>query len=138
MSSAKVTQRFKLYELLSTGEPVEVQVIAETLGIERTSVPVYINAMKKLYKAEIESVFVEHPTGNGNRKVRRVTHYKLVNAIKVPKHRTNTSHVEATEPDDGSVVPTIDPDNDLTKISDAEMSDITDSLGIDSDRGGLE
>lgn len=140
MGEKRITQRYRVYELLESGGPVAVEQIAEVLGINRTSVPVYINAMKNMYKAEIESISEVVPTGNGNRKVRKVTHYKLVNTIKVPKHRMALEDLDAleeVEDTEDKMVPVLEPG--LNENAEQELRDITTNLtGFDPTRSFQE
>jgi biotin operon repressor len=120
----KVTQNYKLWTLLQSGESVTVATIQESLGIGQYSVPVYIHELKRIYKADIESV----------RDGRKVVGYKLLNKIKVPEYRTNNAQYVAKvkeEPVADGAVPLLDADNELTQIGEDEMNDIRDSLGID-------
>lgn len=140
MGEKRITQRYKVYELLESGEPVAVEQIADVLGINRTSVPVYINAMKNMYKAEIESISEVVPTGNGNRKVRKVTHYKLINTIRVPKHRMALEDLDAleeTEDKEDKMFPVLEPE--ASDSADRELRDITTNLtGFDPSRSFQE
>ena len=63
------TLNYKMYELLYDGSPVNVDKIAESLGIERKSVAVYIHTLKSI-------------GGNVNtiRDGKRVEAYQLLNA----------------------------------------------------------
>jgi len=129
----KVIQSYKLWTLLSSGEAVEVQKIAETLGIKYYSVPVYIHELKKLYKADVQSV----------RSGRKVTAYKLVNSekVKVPMYRSNNAQYVAkttTVSLDNGAVPVLDKDNDLVVMDDKTLTDVKESLGLDTYRRDFE
>ena len=129
---AKQTQNFRLFTLLKSSTTVSKEVIAKELGVKVNSVPVYIHELKKLHKAEIETV----------RKGREVIAYKLVNRdVKVPEYRKNAADSAVkkpvkviTTPSDGSVaVP--DADLEVTQIGEREFADIRSSLGVDFGRG---
>lgn len=131
MSGPKQTQAFKLWQVLSTGEPVTVKKLEEVLGVGQYSVPVYIHELKRVYKADIESV----------REGRRVTAYRLCNKIKVPEFRSNNAQYVAPKKPVAPVV-TEEEHADPDEISDREMDDIKSQLGIDSlddfDLGDIE
>ena len=136
----KVTQNYKLMTLLSSGEAVKVESLREALNINYYSVSVYIHELKK-FGAEIESV----------REGKKVIAYKLLNyekiKNKISQYRSNNSQVEKktenkvskkeaktnTVPNADGSFPTIDPDNELAQVSENEMNDIKDSLGLGED-----
>lgn len=121
MAGPKQTQSFKLWQLLSSGEPVAVSVIEEALGVGQYSVPVYIHELKRVYKAVIESV----------RSGRRVTAYKLCNKIKVPEFRSNNALFVAPKPNKVNA-PLVEEEHvEDGDISDREMDDIRSQLFID-------
>ena len=134
---SKVTQNYKLIELLkAAADPVSKQDVAKLLGVAETSVPVYIHDLKKNLKADIGTV----------KKGRVVTHYVLNNKnLKVNPHRKNAVGVapkakvkkptEAVSVDTGEVA-VLDKELDIAVVSDREMSDIRDSLGVGSGFGG--
>lgn len=134
MSGPKLTQNYKLFALLSPGNPVSVDAIKDDLGINYYSVAVYIHELKRLFHAEIDSV----------RDGRKVVAYKLNNADKIakkikPYRSNNAQYVKPTKkaaPVSDGAIPTLDPETDkLTTVSDNEMADIKESLGL-SDFGG--
>lgn len=123
----KVTQKYKLWTLLSSGNVVTPAEIAKTLGIKEKAVPVYVHKLKKKFKASIE---VEK---NG----KTVTGYKLTNKIKVPEYRRNNAQVEkkASSKTKPLKVPTSAEAADVTVYSEKEMDDVAQSLGIDAGIG---
>ena len=130
---AKQTQNFRLFNLLKSASTVSKEQIAKELGVKINSVPVYIHELKKLHKAEIETV----------RKGREVIAYKLVTKnLKVPEHRKNAAGVApkkvakvvSTATEDGSV-PIPDADLDVAQIGEREFADIRSALGVDLGRG---
>ena len=139
---SKTTQNYRLYELLrgATGE-VSKEQIAKTLDIKLVSVPVYIHELKRLYKAEIESV---HAPATGARGGSKVTGYRLVSkSLNVPALRKGAavpytkkvSQPASEKLADGSVaVP--DKDLDIAQISEREFDDVRSSLGIGFGNGG--
>jgi predicted ArsR family transcriptional regulator len=121
---AKMTQTHKLYQILKNGDPVPVQKIAEDLGIHYYSVAVYIHELKKVFKANINSI----------RDGRKVKAYQLTNAnkIKVPEFKKNTYMLPKAKAK--PVVGFTDDLNDETSIStvsEKEFADIRSSLGLD-------
>jgi len=125
--SIKLTQNFRLFTLLQSGEVVSKETIKSTLGISENSVPVYIFELRDKFNADVESV----------REGRKVVAYKLKNKIKVPQHRSNNAQYEKPVTDtkpvqDGSVA-ILDSENEPQSISDREMADLRDQLAIDHD-----
>jgi hypothetical protein len=123
---AKATQNFKLFNLMKAGGTVSKEVIAQELGVDLVSVPVYIHELKKQFKAEIESV----------RDGRKVVGYKLLDKnLDVPQFRKNSSgNAPVKKPvvpldGDGSV-PVLDADADITENTDRDLNDLSDMLGI--------
>jgi hypothetical protein len=135
VKSNKSTQNYKLFVLLKSAGAtgVKKEYIAKELGVSLVSVPVYIHEIKRLFKADVKSI------KNG----RNVVAYALMNAdkVKVNQFRRNAAGSVAKPPkvvvtkaeevkvEDGSV-PIPDKDLDIAVISDREMSDIRDSLGV--------
>jgi hypothetical protein len=131
----KITQNYKLATLLQSGEQVTVEKIMETLGISKISVAVYIFDLRKKHKADIENI------KDGN----KVVAYRLKNKIDVPQYRSNNNQIEKKV--DGNTVtvvadsskdgggapfntPILDQDNVVTTISDRDMADLHDQLGL--------
>lgn len=125
--SAKVTQNYRLWTMLQSGEPVTIDAMQQLLGVSRVSVPVYIHELKKFFKAEIESI-------RDGTKV-KVVAYRLLNQIKVPEYRRNNGQYVAKAPvtpaTDEGAAPIIDKDNELTVMGDKEFADVAESLGVD-------
>lgn len=125
----KVTQKFKLWTLLSSGQVVSPAEIAKTLGIKEKAVPVYVHKLKKKFKAQIEV------TKDG----KTVTGYRLANKIKVPEYRRNNAQVDkkakakkpAVVKNTANALDTDAP----TVIGEREMQDVAASLGIDTGTG---
>jgi hypothetical protein len=113
--------------------------VANALSIKENSVPVYFFGMKKLYKAEIETV----------KQGRQVIAYKLLNAdavaSPVPQHRgggrsvtkpiakkkgkviaTKATKSKATKTE----TPKINSEMEISEISDSEFFDIKSQLGL--------
>lgn len=136
MSNA--TQAHSLYNLFtaSSSKSVSRDEIAKHLGVSEGSVPVYIFALRKFFKADIENV----------KDGRKVVAYRLVNAdtIKVPSHRVyrrnengevvlekpNTANVQKTATFKNSEVEILDKDLDIANLGDTEFADIKASLGL--------
>jgi hypothetical protein len=119
----------KLWDLLRTGEAISVDEIVELLNIERPGVPRYINWIKQRYKVDVETDSVVVASGSGNRKVRKVSHYRLT---KVPKKVAQEEPEERPEPEPvparNGEFEILDTDNDFTKIGEVELRDIRTSL----------
>jgi len=86
---SNLTQSFKLFEVLKSGQTVAVDKIAQELDIKLNSVPVYIHALKKK-GANIVSV----------REERKVVGYQLLNAsdLNISQVRKNSSTVKVSSP----------------------------------------
>lgn len=132
---AKSTQNYKLFEIMKSGETFSKEKIASILGVKEISVPVYIHELKSQYKAKIISV----------REGRKVVGYKLnveeSNNIKVPQFRKNSIQLQTPKKTvdanntvvvctENSAVPILDPDAELTKITERDFEDIKIDLGI--------
>jgi biotin operon repressor len=129
--SNQSTQSFRLFSLLKAGNVVGKETIAKELEIALMSVPVYIHELKKNFKADIQSV----------REGRNVVGYKLLNKnLKIPEFRKNSATYQpkpekAVKVKKGIVsengeLPTLDPNTEITQITEREFADISDSLGI--------
>lgn len=130
---AHATQNYRLFQLLKASTTCRKEVIAKELGVGLVSVPVYIHELKRLFKADIESIRVG----------RLVVGYSLKNKdIVVPQFRKGYAHKQkavatpATLP--GGATPIPDKDMDITRVSDREFADIRSSLGINYGRTGSE
>lgn len=137
----KVTQFYTLFKFLENGQPKTVDEIKDLLGVHYYSVAIYISEMKRVYKAEIESI----------RDGRRVTAYKLTNAsdIDVPMYRTNNAiyvkkekikqdqpnNVESQSKESEELHVEFNEDSELRGFDDRELLDTYSSLGIWSEAG---
>jgi hypothetical protein len=143
---AKNTQAFILFNMLKAAgdKGVSRTQVAKALNVKETSVPVYFFGMKKLYKAEIETV----------KQGRQVVAYKLLNPDEVTgvpqtrgsgkksvtkpiakKSKVVTKPVKKAAKKTGEtkvVEKAVAPDADLqvTEITDSEFADIKSSLGL--------
>lgn len=106
----KVTQKFKLWTLLSSGNVVSPADISKTLGIKEKAVPVYVHKLKKKFKATIEV----------SREGKTVVGYKLVNKIKVPEYRRNNAQIDKVA-------------NDAAKAKMAPVKKVTTASALDTD-----
>lgn len=130
---SKVTQNYRLYQLLKAGKApscVRKEVIAKELGVSIVSVPVYIHELKRLFKADIESV----------RDGREVVAYSLKNDLNVPQFRRGSvkpaGEKGATKPAKDATAPVADAEGtDITQVGEREMADIRTSLGIGTSFG---
>jgi hypothetical protein len=126
---AHATQNYRLFQLLKASTTCKKEVIAKELNVGLVSVPVYIHELKRLFKADIESVRVG----------RHVVAYRLKNKdIEVPQFRKGHTHKVKKTVTATSTTPVVDKDSDITKVSDREFADIRSSLGIDYGRTGSE
>lgn len=140
---AKNTQAFILFNMLKAAgtKGVTKSEVAKALNVKEGSVPVYFFGMKKLYKAEIETV----------KSGRTVVAYKLLNPDQVtgvPQTRgagkvkavakKSTKKVTKALPtkkvsrtvNDSTETPTLDKDMEIAQIGDRELADIKSSLGL--------
>ena len=131
--SGKMTQNYKLHQLLKASSGVvSKECVAKELGVALASVPVYIHEFKKIHKADVTSV----------RNGRNVIGYTLVTkGLKVPEFRKNAASVtpkkpvkakhkpvEATSDAGNGSVPVLD--SDAVALSDREVNDIKNALGV--------
>jgi hypothetical protein len=125
------TQLFRLTQLLSdpsnkSGIVTKADIVAK-LGIQDSSVPVYIHSLKKKYGAKIENVI----------EGRSVTGYMLMNDIDVPQFKRSAVTPTPSKPKpsvttDDLSVPILDTGTD--EYTDSEHRDIESMLGY-SNRG---
>jgi len=128
-----------LYTLMQSGSKVSLDKMMTTLNIKQGSVMCLISALRNDFGAEIET----------ERDGRKVLSYQMTNADKVvitskkttkaPK-AAKTPKVKATKTktvvsrkavkDDEFDVPTLDADLDITEVSDAELADLRNQLGL--------
>lgn len=128
----KVTQKYRLWTLLSQGNVVSPAEIAKALGIKEKAVPVYVHKLKKRFKAEIEI------TKEG----KSVTGYKLVNKIKVPEYRRNNAQYDGPKKKDAAKKTTtasaLDTESATSPVmGEKELADVGVSIGLDVSRGAL-
>lgn len=140
---AKNTQLFTLFNLLKAAgdKGVTKAQAVKALGVKENSVPVYFHSLKKQFNAEIET------KKNG----REVVAYKLINADKVEvpqfrkgavvtksvKTKTVTKKAKSgkivkstkTSNDNGEI-PILDRELEITEITDRELDDIRQQLGM--------
>ena len=128
-----------LYTLMQSGSKVSLDKMMTTLNIKQGSVMCLISALRNDFGAEIDT----------ERDGRKVLSYQMTNADKVvitskktaktPK-AAKTPKVKATKTktvvsrkavkDDEFDVPTLDADLDITEVSDAELADLRNQLGL--------
>lgn len=139
MSNA--TQAHSLYNLFtaSPNKTVSRDDIAKHLEVSEGSVPVYIFALRKFFKADIENI----------KEGRKVVAYRLVNSdtIKVPSHRVyrrnENGQVVLEKPAEANVpakagvvkfkdgdVEILDKDLEMAQMGESEFADIKASLGL--------
>ena len=133
---SKSTQNYRLHQLLKASSGVvSKEAVAKELGVALASVPVYIHEFKKIHKADVTSV----------RNGRNVIGYTLVTkGLKVPEFRKNAASIVVkhrvkgkekaletiltTGDGNGSAVPILD--TDAAVLSDREVGDIKNALGV--------
>lgn len=140
MAKAKMTNPsqniFKIYEMLKSGKSVNFDSMVEKLGVKPVTAMVCICALRKDFGAKIDT----------QRDGRKVISYKLNNAdaiassmvlktkaSKTPKVKApKVARVKVTKTTKrvSSDVPTIDSDYDITEVSDAELNDLRQQLGL--------
>lgn len=125
------------YEMLKSGKPVKVETLTSQLGCKPGSVMIHICQMRGHFGAEIDT----------NRDGRRVVSYTLTNpsdvapymvgkvkAAKAPKAAkvatVKVKNTVARTAKNSSAVPTIDSDFDVSEVSDAELADLKNQLGL--------
>jgi len=136
--SSKVVET---YEMLKSGKSVTVDSMVATLGCKPGTLMVHICQMRGHFDAVIET----------ERDGRKVVSYLLANPDEVAPHMLKTSIKVAKTPkaaktpkvkstktvvsrkaakDDEFDVPTLDADLDITEVSDAELADLRNQLGL--------
>jgi biotin operon repressor len=128
-----------LYTLMQSGSKVSLDKMMTTLNIKQGSVMCLISALRNDFGAQIET----------ERDGRKVLSYQMTNADKVVITSKNTTKapkvaktpkVKSTKTktvvsrkaakDDEFDVPTLDADLDITEVSDAELADLRNQLGL--------
>lgn len=124
----KVTQKYKLWTLLSSGKVVTPAEISKTLGIKAKAVSVYVHKLRKRYKADVEV----------SRDGKEVTGYRLVNKITVPEYRRNNAQYDKdaavkklakSKAKNATVLPEVAAP---ATYGEKEIADISQSLGIEN------
>lgn len=153
MSKNRPFQGYTLFQMLKAAKPKDVvsrKAIAKALGVNEGSVPIYFFGLKKYFNVEVETIKDGRSvTGyrlisrdavvpeNGRRDasmkaVKPAKPTKVAKAAKpakVQKVMKTVSNNKKIEVDDGSV-PTLDSDLEISEITDAEMNDLKDQLGL--------
>jgi len=141
MSKAKMTHPskniFNVFKMLKSGKSVNFDNMVATLGVKPVTAMVCICALRKDFGADIDT----------ERDGRKVISYKLTNADKVapsmvlktkasktPKAKApkvaRVSVTKTTKRVSSSDTPIIDSDYDVTEVSDAELADLRQQLGL--------
>ena len=130
----------EVYEMLKDGKPLKFDNLVKRLGCKPVTAMVLICALKRDCNAEIETI----------RDGRKVDSYQLHNAtdiaakmvstkatktkaVKTPKvkaTKTKTVVSRKAVKDDEFDVPTLDADLDVSEVSDAELADLRNQLGL--------
>lgn len=134
----------EVYEMMKDGKPMKFDNLVKRLGCKPVTAMVLVCALRRDCNAEIETI----------RDGRKVESYQLTNAAdiaakmvvsgKTSKSKTpkvaKTPKVKATKTktvvsrkaakDDEFDVPTLDADLDITEVSDAELADLRNQLGL--------
>jgi hypothetical protein len=140
MAKAKMTNPspkiLNTFELLKSGKSVNFEDMVAALEVKPVTAMVFICALRKDFGAEIDT----------ERDGRKVISYKLNNAaeiapsmvlktkaskpvkkVKAPVVKTRKT---VTRVSSSSDVPTIDSEFDVSEVSDAELADIKNQLGL--------
>jgi hypothetical protein len=130
----------EVYEMMKDGKPMNFDALVKRLGCKPVTAMVLVCALRRDCNAEIETI----------RDGRKVESYQLTNAadiatkmvstkatktkaVKTPKvkaTKTKTVVSRKAAKDDEFDVPTLDADLDITEVSDAELADLRNQLGL--------
>jgi hypothetical protein len=130
----------EVYEMMKDGKPMNFDTLVKRLGCKPVTAMVLVCALRRDCNAEIETI----------RDGRKVESYQLTNAadiatkmvstkvtktkaVKTPKvkaTKTKTVVSRKAAKDDEFDVPTLDADLDITEVSDAELADLRNQLGL--------
>jgi hypothetical protein len=131
----------EVYEMMKDGKPMNFDALVKRLGCKPVTAMVLVCALRRDCNAEIETI----------RDGRKVESYQLTNAadiatkmvstkatkaaktkaVKTPKVKsTKTVVSRKAVKDDEFDVPTLDADLDITEVSDAELADLRNQLGL--------
>ena len=135
----------EVYEMLKDGKPLKFDTMVSRLGCKPVTAMVLVCALRRDCGAEIETI----------RDGRKVEFYQLKNAadlaskmvstkasraakvskskaVKTPKVAVTKmkSTVTRTTKNTSAVVPTIDTDFDVSEVSDSELADLKNQLGL--------
>lgn len=145
MAKAKMTHPSKgilqTFEFLKSGKSVNFDKMVSDLGVKPVTAMVFICALRKDFGADIET----------ERDGRRVISYRLNNASDIAPKMVLKSTAKASKPKaakskvvvsktktivsrkssrDTGEVPTVDSDYDISEVTDAELADLKEQLGI--------
>ena len=128
----------EVYEMMKDGAPIKFDDLVTRLGCKPVTAMVLICALRS-FKAEIDTI----------RDGRKVESYQLTNAADIAttmaSTKTKTKAVKTAKvktskmssvvsrkaaKNDEFGVPTIDPDLDVTEVSEAELADLRNQLGL--------
>lgn len=123
------------FEMLKDGKSVNFESMVKRLGCKAGTAMVLICALRRSFGAEIET----------ERDGRKVISYRLTNASKIAANMVLTKKVKAPKVAKVAVAktkstvsrkkvdgetPTIDSEFDVTEVTDAELADLKQQLGI--------
>jgi hypothetical protein len=136
---SKITSRHvQVYEMMKSGKSVSFDSLVTNLGCKPSTVMALIFGLRRHAGGEIDT----------ERNGRKVESYKLTNAADIATKmvtaqgspKTKTPKVKSTKTktvvsrkaakDDEFDVPTLDADLDITEVSDAELADLRNQLGL--------
>jgi len=145
MSKAKMTHPSKgillTYEFLKSGKSVNFDKMVSDLGVKPVTAMVFICALRKDFGADIDT----------ERDGRKVISYKLNNASDIAPSMVLKSTAKASSPKaskskvvvsktksvisrksskDAGEIATVESDYDISEVSDAELADLKEQLGI--------
>lgn len=131
----------EVYEMMKDGKPMKFDNLVKRLGCKPVTAMVLVCALRRDCNAEIETI----------RDGRKVESYQLTNAadiaskmvstkttktktkaVKTPKVVAKTKSVVSrkTVKEDEFDVPTLDADLSISEVSDAELADLRNQLGL--------
>ncbi len=133
----KVTQNYKLFSLLESGELVTIKQVAEGLDITEKSIPVYIHELRNKFKAEIETVrngkqAIGYKLSNASKIKKNIPMYRVGNSIFVkPEKKVEEEEAPVVET---AIAPVLEDQEEskYTHYSEPEINDLKDSLGLGS------
>ena len=130
----------EVFEMLKDGKPLKFDNLVKRLGCKPVTAMVLICALKRDCNAEIETIRdgrkvdssqLHNATDIAAKMVStKATKTKAVKTPKVKATKTKTVVSRKAVKDDEFDVPTLDADLDVSEVSDAELADLRNQLGL--------